>query len=618
MSISFTAIYGATLPASRTITASYTGDGLVVGTPPGTTLPSWLSVAQSGASGKTVTLSVSVGTTRATPGPRSVTLRFVTGRSDGTDLTWVDVPVTYTIVDDLVLSPAQLALTANDGTVATRQVQVSLASGAGGVPWTAMADPGLHLTSSTGAAGTPVEVSYDAQAQALPPGAATLNVQVSVVISGATVTKVVPVSLDVGPHWIYAVRNGVALTSVPGVSRLAATVPLVDNAGVNTGTWSASGDQPWLVVDGIQGDTVAIHADPTGLSDGFYVATLTVSSTGPRVEGPDRVTVGLFVSSTPPVEGLLATDAGQGPVPDPIRPWVWLVSPSDRSKVAAYNVYSGAIEKQLTLPAAVSAVAVSGDGSTLYAGGMAAAGGYTDIARVTIDTGAALPAFAGQGHPVVETFRPGGREFVVTSDAAFYDAATGIPKSGSSVFWSSFGWHFTVSADQRYLYGISTGVSPTSLGRARIGLSGSAAALSFTGPSSTTLLNELGVGRLAVTPDGSAVCFADHRSGSTSNPFGVFGPNGSGGLVSLGTFLGSTPTDPTIAVDIAPDGRVLAVAGYTIDCYGALLGTLTHSYALPSAQASAWSIRFSGDGERAVVAGWADGYTQALWAYPAR
>jgi hypothetical protein len=86
---------------------------------------------------------------------------------------------------------------------------------------------------------------------------------------------------------------------------------------------------------------------------------------------------------------------------------------------------------------------------------------------------------------------------------------------------------------------------------------------------STSLLNELGVAQLAATPDGSADCFPDHA-----------------------------------------DGRVVAIAGYTIDCYDAPLGTLTHQLHAAD-QASAWYVRFSSDGKCAVVTGFADGTTQA-------
>jgi WD40 repeat protein len=233
-------------------------------------------------------------------------------------------------------------------------------------------------------------------------------------------------------------------------------------------------------------------------------------------------------------------------------------------------------------------------------------------------TGEALAAFTGDGTSVVTTLRPGGHEFVVTSAGNFYDAATGVASSAGAVFPPSFGWDFTASADQRHVYGISSAVSPMSLKRAQIGFSGSAPALAVTGGMSASLLNGLVVSHLAVTPDGSKVCFPDHRAGSTSTSFSVFGPGDTGSLVSQGTFLGSTASDYTRAVDIAPDGRVLAIAGYTLDCYDALSGNRTHSYSLPSAQASASYVTFSGDGERALLTGSADASTKALWAYPSR
>jgi len=486
---------------------------------------------------------------------------------------------------------------------------VKTATGAD-VAWTATADPGLRLAAPSGAPGEPLRISYDAAAQPLAAQTAALNVSVSAVVAGVTRTKDVPVAVDVAAHRIYAQRNGVALTSVPGVSALSARVRMVDNAGLTTGTWSAESDQAWLAIDGIEGDDVLLLAVPDGLAEGLHLATVTVSSSGGRVEAPERVRVGLYVSSAAPVQGLLVSGEGGLPVADPVRPWVWLVSAADASKAKAYNVYSGTLEAQLTLATPVARVLPSGDGATLYGGGMTQSGvmNYV-ISRVDVESGAALPSLTGDSNIIAAVLRPGGREFVATGGGRFVDTVSGT--SVTSGFSSGWAWELDASADQRRVYGVSNAVSPASLEWATVGLAGATPRLTVADSGWTTLWDQVGVGRIAATPDGSGVWvpygegFRVFRlaSGPSLEEAASYAPGGGAGFVT--------------SVDVGVDGRgvVLAVTG--LDCYDAgaspLPGARVATVALPSQQAR--NVALSGDGQRAIVTG---ATSAGVWVLPSR
>ena len=95
-SVSINGLAGAS-PVSQAVTVTFRGDGVVIGTLPGQTLPPWLSV--SGPSASTSPASVDIiAQPNVAPGTYSATLRFVTGKADGSNVVYVDVPISYTVV----------------------------------------------------------------------------------------------------------------------------------------------------------------------------------------------------------------------------------------------------------------------------------------------------------------------------------------------------------------------------------------------------------------------------------------------------------------------------------------------------------------------------------------
>ena len=95
-SVSLSGISGAK-PPSQSVTVTFVGPGVVVGTLPGQTEPSWLSV--SAPTQSTSPLTVTIGATASVqPGSYSTTLRFATGSASGTNVVYTDVPIALKMV----------------------------------------------------------------------------------------------------------------------------------------------------------------------------------------------------------------------------------------------------------------------------------------------------------------------------------------------------------------------------------------------------------------------------------------------------------------------------------------------------------------------------------------
>lgn len=174
----FEATLGAAAPGAQTIAASWVGDGLIVGYPVGISPPSWLrvTVAQTGPTSAVATVSISSG--GLPPGTHTTTLRFVTGREDGSDVKHVDVEVTFALADGFAATMADYDFTRTWGTATELQgapILISTSARAwhvqAGAPW-------VKLGKTQGAGAATVSVSVDAATQE-PVGTSTATVTVS-------------------------------------------------------------------------------------------------------------------------------------------------------------------------------------------------------------------------------------------------------------------------------------------------------------------------------------------------------------------------------------------------------------------------------------------------------
>ncbi len=173
--VHFTAPEFDTLPALQVVHATYTGEGMVVGYPAGMPTPSWLTVGTAAGAGKSVDVNLRPNATfisrpGAPPYAFATTLRFVTGRNDGTQLSTVDLPITYTITRGLVMNTLPITAQCTQGqNPATNHYDLALSASVG-VSWTVTTNQAWLVPSMTAGSGSPLAVYLDLETATLPVG----------------------------------------------------------------------------------------------------------------------------------------------------------------------------------------------------------------------------------------------------------------------------------------------------------------------------------------------------------------------------------------------------------------------------------------------------------------
>jgi hypothetical protein len=307
----------------------------------------------------------------------------------------------------------------------------TLALTANGVNWTAHSDSawlGIDQASGSGSATLTARVLDST----LAPGAHTATVTVTDV--DHHVDTSVSVNLQVDPRMLVVRTPGVALTSLANAQVLSASVPVADTAGL-PGSWQATSDQGWLVLDtstGTTGSSLAFHADPTGLADGMHYASLAVTPATTGVGGSARVRVGLYVDRTLAAQSTVFTSrrsqrasAGYGVmVADPVRPFVYQSLGDD--EIDVYNVYTGALVQAISVPGAgFASMAMAPDGSVLLAADQSG-GRLFPIDPDTLTIGSALTGIVASDFNFHMTAGfVGSRLVVVTNHLQMFDASSG-------------------------------------------------------------------------------------------------------------------------------------------------------------------------------------------------
>jgi len=283
--VSFSAVEGSAAPAATTIRATFVGDGVLVGYPPGATEASWLSVTE-GAS-TTTTADVVLGVTDTlTVGTRTTTLRFVTGRTDGSDIKTVDVPVSYTVTKsdlDVSVNPGSLTFVApaNGALPAQQNVSVTFTgSGAtisGVPPWLTVVPPATGASPAT--FGLKVNNTNFTAGSSL---AATLTVGTT--RPGSTFTRTAPLQVSYRvfePFGVMSSATPLAFDLISGDSsggRPTSGYQL--NISGTEAQWRVAADQPWVRLSSASGTgrgNVTVTVDPAWPQLGSFNATITVT-----------------------------------------------------------------------------------------------------------------------------------------------------------------------------------------------------------------------------------------------------------------------------------------------------------------------------------------------------
>jgi hypothetical protein len=359
---------------SQNVVATFRGDGVVVGTLPGTTAPSWLAVSAPQTGTSPVSVSITAFATMP-PGRYATTLRFATGKADGSQVVFQDVNVTFTV--DHVLSPAAMrpAYTAGaSGFSSAPGFSSALTLVTDGATWQASSNqPWLTVTPTSGTGGTTLTATVS---NTLAPGQYTGTITVRDTLTNRTRTTLV--DLAVNPRLLAVRPRGVAMTSNASYSVMTRTVQVIDTAGLG-GHWTASDDAPWLQVAAApDAHSLTLTADDTGLADGIYYATVTVApDQEPGLTNTTAVKVGLYVdhtSTAAPAAIVTGNILGANAIAaDPIRPYAYVVqtifdepSSTFNGGLSVYNFHTGQLVDKLDFPGRImTGVKVSPDGGLL-------------------------------------------------------------------------------------------------------------------------------------------------------------------------------------------------------------------------------------------------------------
>lgn len=354
---------------SKVVQVTFHGAGVVVGIPPGGSLPSWLVVTPGTATSSSVPVTIAASANGMVPGRYPVTLRFVTGNADKSDLVFQDVDVVLTVAPQATPSTLQL-----EGVAQGPRVNASVALVVAG-NWVAhVSDPWLSVDKAAGSQSTSIVVSADPAALA----SGSYSGSVSIEDTATHVATVVPVSFGVDPQRLLVRQRGVSLVLFGSKSRLTSTITVSANGKAGT-HWSSSSDQPWLNLSAAEGSTDApltLTADTTGLADGMHYARVTIAPNNePAVVGSVVVRVGLYVSRGSVFVANVSGDARvPSPYPsvqafdfvaDPIRPYFYHAQGD--GTIDIHNTYTGAIVGSVTIPnTKLAAMTTSFDGSRLF------------------------------------------------------------------------------------------------------------------------------------------------------------------------------------------------------------------------------------------------------------
>lgn len=304
-SLSFAAERYGPLPDRQLLTATFDGEGLLVGWPAGTTAPSWLDVSMEGSSGRTATVGVRVTTTHLSPAVYSATIRFVTGKSDGSDYVVRDVPVSfrvtapaYEIVGTRSVTVTHAARTSDLDLPLTLDTNLSAADGAACTWHIADDQPWIAVTPASGtlAADTPLLAHLDPDAlwaMQNGPHRATLQVTLDAGCSRTTALQAdVTLTLDLRPA-LTAPEVSFSVTEL-AATPYAQTVAVASNVGeafAARAAWNASFAASWVTLSptsGLGSGTIQLELTSAALSSlptGDYAATLLITPADARVSG---------------------------------------------------------------------------------------------------------------------------------------------------------------------------------------------------------------------------------------------------------------------------------------------------------------------------------------------
>jgi IPT/TIG domain/Viral BACON domain len=251
-SLEFTTIMGSSSTPTP-VNVSFKGDGMLVGYPAGSTDPGWLTVSVSESYTSPVTVNVQVHAFGKPAGTYRTTLRFVTGKEDGSNVVYKDVPVTMIVEEGASISNESLSFTSLEAVPAENKsfniTTKSASEWSLSVQYSSTETNWLTLSQSSGNLSANGSTSVTVSTKGIKQGAHTASIVLKDK-SGSTID-----SLNVN----YQVNAGVSIdpgtaktiTESASIEDLQWSVPLqslykaTEGSGIN---WTLSSDKAWVKV----------------------------------------------------------------------------------------------------------------------------------------------------------------------------------------------------------------------------------------------------------------------------------------------------------------------------------------------------------------------------------
>jgi len=330
-SFSFSATQGGSNPSDKTLEISNSGIDTISWTLSDDA--AWLSEnPTSGSStGELDTVTVSVDVAGMSAGDYSASITITAGGADNSPWT---VPVSLHIsssTSQISFSPASLSFTAGEGgsNPASETLQI-WNSGVGRLDWTLSDDAAWLSENPTGGSsiGEHDTVAVRVDIAGMSDGDYSADITINATGAGNS-PQTVPVNLHISsaataPEISFNPES-LSFTAGEEGSNPANETLEIWNSGVDTLHWTLSDDAAWLSENPTSGssmterDTVVLSVDITGMSDGAYSTSITITAPGAS-NSPQTVPVALYVGGIGPPSPAQFTITGLDVTPEQVPP----------------------------------------------------------------------------------------------------------------------------------------------------------------------------------------------------------------------------------------------------------------------------------------------------------
>ncbi len=518
--VNLSLFYHEPISEAAEIVVTFNGDGVLLGVPPEMYIPAWLRIspAQNVGSNKVkFVVNAEPNYTYMELGQHEATLRFVTGKADGSAIVYKDVVVRLNIKDSLSAEKYELSFSAVKSSKATTESTVQLNTQLATTTWKITEKPSWITASTSEGQGS--------QTLALHPN--DTNIEPGIHIGRITVTAStgsavhLDVKLSLKARAVYAGKTGVSFVALNGIRKIDGIIEMFDTAAVENADWRISSNQPWLQIGAITGNRINISANESSVADGLHYATVTIESTIDNLLANEKITVGFYKSNQRATSGELTVlrtkDDPEGFLGDiaidPVRPYIY-VQKTESTTIKAYNIFTGQLVKDLaSVPnQKFASIAISGNGQTLYALSNLGQRLYKLDLSTETWTFVEHKAQSVQTTTMKEIRLDGKPMLFIDKTLSLLDVNSGkLLNNPNSLYPFSYQPVTIVMGNQKVMYGAETGLSSTHVFRYEMDYDPFNEKAEFT-QQGTSVLDNRNVDDIAVSADGTRL-FAQTRVG---------------------------------------------------------------------------------------------------------